>query len=159
MLSPQFVAALYGLIRFPPWTLGGYEHDDINWHFHIVFSKEESSVQHRKVKVDLTFATTTTICAVSLVSANFTIKTLNGTSSSCRFSTYRYRDPCSASLNEDDLHTTKLIGDKNRRVSFETGDSPTIPINTILSLCTFKHSWRSSIRVNYKFYYFDYCYW
>lgn len=40
---------------------------------------------------------------------------LCGTSS---ISTRRYRDPCSASLNEDDLHTTKLIGDKNRRVSF-----------------------------------------
>lgn len=30
---------------------------------------------------------------------------------------YRYRDPCSASINEDDLHTTKLIGDGNKKVS------------------------------------------
>lgn len=30
---------------------------------------------------------------------------------------YRYRDPCSASIDEDDLHTTKLIGDPQRRVS------------------------------------------
>lgn len=29
----------------------------------------------------------------------------------------RYRDPCSASINEDDLHTTKLIGDQQRKVS------------------------------------------
>uniref|UniRef100_A0A1B0GHM1 Uncharacterized protein n=2 Tax=Lutzomyia longipalpis TaxID=7200 RepID=A0A1B0GHM1_LUTLO len=26
-----------------------------------------------------------------------------------------YRDPCSASLNEDDLHTTKLIGDRSKK--------------------------------------------
>lgn len=32
---------------------------------------------------------------------------------------YRYRDPCSASINEDDLHTTKLIGDGNKKVSTE----------------------------------------
>lgn len=30
---------------------------------------------------------------------------------------YRYRDPCSASINEDDLHTTKLVGDGNKKVS------------------------------------------
>lgn len=29
----------------------------------------------------------------------------------------RYRDPCSASIDEDDLHTTKLIGDPQKRVS------------------------------------------
>lgn len=32
---------------------------------------------------------------------------------------YRYRDPCSASINEDDLHTTKLVGDGNKKVSTE----------------------------------------
>lgn len=30
----------------------------------------------------------------------------------------RYRDPCSASIDEDDLHTTKLIGDPQKRVRF-----------------------------------------
>lgn len=29
---------------------------------------------------------------------------------------YRYRDPCSASINEDDLHTTKLVGNTNKGV-------------------------------------------
>lgn len=32
-----------------------------------------------------------------------------------RFFFYRYRDPCSASLNEDDNHTIKLIGNANRK--------------------------------------------
>lgn len=30
---------------------------------------------------------------------------------------FRYRDPCSASIDEDDLHTTKLVGDSQKRVS------------------------------------------
>lgn len=28
---------------------------------------------------------------------------------------YRYRDPCSASLNEDDNHTLKLIGNEQKK--------------------------------------------
>lgn len=28
---------------------------------------------------------------------------------------YRYRDPCSASLNDDDNHTIKLIGNENKK--------------------------------------------
>lgn len=31
----------------------------------------------------------------------------------------RYRDPCSASIDEDDLHTTKLVGDPQKRVSMQ----------------------------------------
>lgn len=33
------------------------------------------------------------------------------------FENFRYRDPCSASIDEDDLHTTKLVGDPQKRVS------------------------------------------
>lgn len=32
----------------------------------------------------------------------------------------RYRDPCSASLNEDDQHTTKLVGDGKKKASTNT---------------------------------------
>ena len=33
----------------------------------------------------------------------------------CTLNTIRYRDPCSASLNEDDNHTITLVGNANRR--------------------------------------------
>lgn len=39
---------------------------------------------------------------------------------------YRYRDPCSASINEDDLHTTKLTGDGNKKVSTMHTEKPDI---------------------------------
>ncbi|GAB0092926.1 uncharacterized protein DMENIID0001_079780 [Sergentomyia squamirostris] len=52
-------------------------------------------------------------CAIQQV-CNAVYVRLNYTQPLCACPS-RYRDPCSASLNEDDLHTTKLIGDRSRK--------------------------------------------
>lgn len=53
-------------------------------------------------------------CAIQQV-CNAVYVRLNYTQPLCACPS-RYRDPCSASLNEDDLHTTKLTGDSSRKV-------------------------------------------
>ncbi|XP_055695664.1 uncharacterized protein LOC129797284 [Lutzomyia longipalpis] len=52
-------------------------------------------------------------CAIQQV-CNAVYVRLNYTQPLCACPS-RYRDPCSASLNEDDLHTTKLIGDRSKK--------------------------------------------
>ncbi|CAG9855136.1 unnamed protein product [Phyllotreta striolata] len=53
-------------------------------------------------------------CAIQQV-CNAVYIRLNWTQPLCACPS-RYRDPCSASLNSDDQHTTELMTDKNRRV-------------------------------------------
>ncbi|KAG4067414.1 hypothetical protein HA402_009651 [Bradysia odoriphaga] len=52
-------------------------------------------------------------CAIQQV-CNAVYVRLNYTQPLCACPS-RYRDPCSASINEDDLHTTKLTGDGNKK--------------------------------------------
>uniref|UniRef100_A0A1A9UIF6 Uncharacterized protein n=1 Tax=Glossina austeni TaxID=7395 RepID=A0A1A9UIF6_GLOAU len=52
-------------------------------------------------------------CAIQQV-CNAVYVRLNYTQPLCACPS-RYRDPCSASLNEDDQHTTKLVGDIKKK--------------------------------------------